>query len=165
MANKCYNLVSFFGSGKAQNEICQLFEQFKKADELKDSSLIPVFSIAGQEEWMFDINISIRDFYLMVTYDTNWYPNMRDIARVANRFDVTVMHDYEDLDMSLYGKYIFTPGRTVQSVRLEISELCQISHNNQTDEYMYNGYHSQCLGDIADIMLFEKISKLELTSP
>jgi len=165
MANKCYNLVSFFGSEAAMKEIQQLFEQLKQADIAKDASLVPGMSLAPLENWMFNINIYSREFYTLITYDTNWHPNMRDIARLAVRLDITVMHDYEDPEVSLYGKYIFTPGRSVQSVRLDYPDLGQISYDEGTDEYCYKDYCSQCLGDMADIILMEKISRIPLSSP
>ncbi|TCC98800.1 DUF1281 family ferredoxin-like fold protein [Pedobacter hiemivivus] len=165
MANKCYNLVSFFGSEAAMKEIHQLFEQLKQADIAKDASLVPNMSLDPLEYWMFDINVCSREFYTLITYDTNWHPNMRDITRLAVRLDITVMHDYEDPEVSLYGKYIFTPGRFVQSVRLDYPDLGLISYDEDTDEYCYKDYSSQCLGDMADIILMEKISRIPLSSP
>lgn len=165
MANKCYNLVSFFGSEAAMKEIHQLFELLRQADNAQDASLVPNISLAPLENWMFDVKIYPREFYTLVTYDTNWHPNMRDIARMAVRLDITVMHDYEDPEVSLYGKYIFTPGRSVQSVRLDYPDLGLISYDESTDEYRYKNYSSQCFGDIADIILMEKISCMPLSSP
>lgn len=157
MANRCYNLVSFFGSDDALKIVFNHFNQLVEAETEPDKPLTVLPTIGLQQKWIYDIRIDVREQFTLVTYDTQWNPNLQDNYRIANHLNITVMHDFEDFDMSLYGKAIYTPRRILQAAQLSFNDLSKISFDDETLEYIYNDERSQCLGDIADLMLYEKI--------
>lgn len=165
MANTCYNWISVFGSNQQMKETEMLFTAFQKADQDRDTNLIPQPFTNQLNLWMFDINISVKEFFTLVTFDTKWDPNYKDMLKIADHLEVMIMHDFEVRDSSLYGKYLYNPGKAAEVALLNDSDLNRIRYDEDADEYYLEDVRSNSYADVADALLYEKIRNNELEIP
>lgn len=179
MPKLIYNKVKFFGTEPELRSIKQIFTAVKNASRTQDWKRLPEIYRKRDFSWMINVKLIDTDFYTMAVYDTINNSNAGDILRLAQRFNVAVMHDCFDSYLTIEGaidefrrvpvnigdKYILTPGRIIQKAVLIGSDLDQVTYDHFTEHYVYKEIRSAFIEDICDIILFEKIAIVPLKSP
>lgn len=141
MPNWCYNQVDFSGAEKDLKKVTTLFLAMSAREGEEGQGQKPDF--LGDEEpedsYFFDINADeFEDGYdtHSITYNTKWVPNLNDVLRIANHFNVDFEHQYEELGMQLYGKYRYQD-KVLNHKCLEDADLSRFDWSG--DEVLFDG--------------------------
>src|SRR4051812_13054213 len=108
MANWCFNHVRFHCSEWVMGELEKLFMKMAKKEKKENVGQLPDF-ISAATGYLF--NIRWEDHVLC--YDTKWCPNIEIIQRIADLYQSDFDYSYEELDMHVYGEYLYQHGQLI----------------------------------------------------
>jgi hypothetical protein len=153
MANICNNTLLFSGKPKNLKAVREIFEPML-IDNENGYGAIPSFIANVFDGYMFDIYLDKTDY---ISYWTKWCPNEDIIKRIADKYEVDFILDYEELGCGLFGRFHYNH-KTKQLIDycLTDDEMSVVDTNDNGD-YIYNGEEIECPEDIYTEILNQKI--------
>lgn len=121
MANMCSNYVSFTGKkANMENLLLVLKEMFKRSEET-GNGVIPVFQEKSWDGYYFDLQIINDDVdaELSISYETRWYPIIKDLNWLAIKMGVSFVSQSSESGNNICISYEYVH----ESGELSFSEL------------------------------------------
>ncbi|WP_160370499.1 hypothetical protein [Sphingobacterium humi] len=155
MANWCNNTVVFEGKPEAIEQIQQLFTAMADKQEIENCGQLPDFVEDSNGGYFFDI-FQEEDCTGVFQYETKWSPNTEVLKKIAERYKVDFIHDYEEMGCLIYGKATFSD-KLLTDIYLEDEDFEGYKYDEESDSYDFEGkkYDSDC--EILETLLERKI--------
>ncbi len=150
MPNWCNNTVCFEASKATLKKIKSLFLTMAKKEQKWKSGQLPDF-IIDQQDWFFEIRWEDDVLY----YETRWSPNTHVVRQVADAFQCGYVHDFDELDMAIFGKTIYRNGQST-TVELDADDFNRFTYNEQQDCWEFEGVQFNSDYEILEILLEQK---------
>lgn len=150
MANWCRNTVWFEAGEAAFQQVREMFLQMAEREKESQRGQLPPF-ITVDGGWFFNVCWEAED---VLYYESRWLPNTPVLVKIAERYKVNFILDYEELDNLIFGRATFTDG-ILTDTRLE--ELDFDAFDRSTDSYAFEGKTFDCEYEILEILLERKI--------
>lgn len=155
MANWCSNSVAFEGNETALEQIKSEFRKMINRENEEHCGQLPDF-ISDKERGYF-FNIVWEDGDCIFSYDTKWSPNKDILIKIAERYNVDFIHDYEEMGNLIYGRSIYENG-TVIEIDLEDEDFEKYHYDEEADTYHFEGENYDSDYEILEILLERKIN-------
>ena len=153
MANWCQNWVTFQGEESKLKEVKTLFEAMQQKEKSTNEGQKPDFENVVFLYWFFEIYTDELD---TIRYDTRWSPNVDDLIKIANHFDLGFEVQFEETVNNIFGKAIYTAGNEeAQFYELHNSDFELYEFLQDEDTYLYEGEKYECEYEILET-IFEK---------
>lgn len=153
MANICYNQVTFSGEPDNLRAVNAFFDDLivrsMEGRQHDDSGFIEHGKGYYAEPFRTGEN--------SVHYRTFWQPRLEAIYDIAEEFGVSYVHEYQDLNMRLYGRAMGGGGEFLD-VRVGWSDFEQIGYNEGEDTYYYEEQPYPNINEVLDTMLDREIA-------
>lgn len=153
MANICYNKVTFSGEPENLRAVNAFFDDLivrsMEGRQPDDSGFIEHGKGYYSEPFRTGEN--------SVHYRTFWQPRLEAIYDIAEEFGVSYVHEYQDLNMGLYGRAMGGGGEFLD-VRLGWSAFEQIGYSESDDTYYYDDLPYASIYPVLDLVLDQKIN-------
>ena len=150
MANWCMNRVEFKANETQMKKIEQLFLQLSLAEFETKHGQLPDFAM---DERGFMHDIEFEDGVL--TYQTKWSPNTEVVLSIGKHFNVDLEYNFEEYGMEIFGFALFENG-TFTLFELDQMDMQQISFNQATSVYTFEGSDYELIDEIVETLLFRK---------
>ena len=164
MANHCYNWVSF--SGKNLEPIKKLLNEAIEENDggygwMVDSFQQPSAQLSTRH--LFDVEFSDHSEYITMTCNTKWAPPLFELKHLCEITEVSCECAYEELSSGAYGKYEYDFDTKAESdIFLTDDEINRVSYNKEDGMYYLDGEVLESDGEGYQLILEEKIDKLNL---
>lgn len=108
MANWCNNIVAFEGEETALEQVKAIFLQMAIREGEENCGQLPEFLKAENGGYFF--NIVWEEGNCIISYDTRWSPNTDTLIKIAERYSLDFVHDYEEMGNLLFGRAVYEDG-------------------------------------------------------
>lgn len=140
MANMCNNTINFIGP---EENIIALMKVFNKQLEINDHNAAYNFLLlpdSSRNNIMYSLEILNED---TIYFETKWDTNYEIIPKIASLFELSLVHEFEMIDQSLYGLYKYTYNSKIEYAALtkEEIEMCKengIENWEMLDEMLHS---------------------------
>ncbi|QHC84706.1 hypothetical protein AS589_07855 [Empedobacter brevis] len=157
MANWCSNTVVFEGNLDAIEQIQQLFKIMTERERKEKCGQLPEFVSAHNGGYFFDI-YQDDDVTGIFQYETKWSPNIEEVQKIAEHYNVNFVQDYQELGDCICGRATFTDGiRT--DIFLEYEDFEKYEYDKETDTYHFEGKDYDSEYEILETLLERKINE------
>lgn len=160
MANWCNNTVVFEGKPEAIEQIQQLFKAMAKKQEEENCGQLPDFVDNANGGYFFGI-YQDDDVTGVFQYDTKWSPNTDILQKIAERYEVDYVQDYEELGCLVFGKATFSD-KLLTDIYLDDEDFEKYKYEEETDTYHFEGRNYESDYEILEILLECKIKSQQL---
>jgi hypothetical protein len=148
MANICDNFVTCTGSATNITKFKKVIEdgiQFALT-HLQATSL----GIDIESGYFFEIylNEQVIPTELTFSYTTKWSPNLQDLATLAKKHKLSMVCEYNECGMALYGKATIDRYGFINDDEVSAEFINLIEYNEETGCYEYDGVEYETEGDI-----------------
>ena len=150
MPNWCYNMVEFIGDATKLKELGDLFIKLSQKEVETGNAQNPDF-IQEPDRYFFDIRWEGEVLY----YETKWTPNVIDVKKIAERYCVDYIYNYDERSMYIYGEARSIRG-VFSEVYLDQEDFEQIVPNETSDWYLFEGEQWYSEEEILDFLLERK---------
>lgn len=160
MANWCNNIVAFDGEETALEQLKGIFRQIAIREGEKNCGQLPEFLKAENGGYFF--NIVWEEGDCIISYDTRWAPNTDTLTKIAERYGLDFVHDYEEMGNLLFGRAVYEDGN-LREINLEDKDFSEYSYSEQSDTYLFEGAEYECETEILETLLDRKANNLNQT--
>jgi len=149
MANWCYNYVEFTSTNQEKlNELYSLLSEF----EIKQSCNLGEYLLEGDQKPVYDLFSPVdTGVSIIVSYLTKWSPNLRDLQKLATKFECNFNVEYKETGHEIFGKASFENGELLVQ-DLSNDDFEEYSFDEDTDCYMFEGEEYECEDDILETL-------------
>ncbi len=155
MANWCNNTVVFEGKPEAIEQIQQLFKTMAEKEQKENCGQLPDFIENTDGGYFFNLyqNEGVIGVF---QYETRWSPNTEILQKIAERYNVDFVQDYEELGCLVFGRATFSD-KLLTDTGLDYEDLDTYSFNEETDKYHFEGKTYDTDYEILETLLERKI--------
>ena len=155
MTNWCSNTVVFEGKPEAIEQIQQLFKSMAEKQQEEECGQLPEFVSEHNGGYFFEIYQN-DDVTGVFQYETKWSPNIVEVQKIAEHYNVNFTQDYEELGNCVCGRATFAD-KLLTDVFLECEDFEQFEFNEETDTYHFEGEEYDSEYEILETLLERKI--------
>ncbi len=103
MTNWCSNTVVFEGKPEAIEQIQQLFKSMVEKEQKEECGQLPEFVSEHNGGYFFEIYQN-DDVTGVFQYETKWSPNIVEVQKIAEHYNVNFTQDYLELGNCVCGR-------------------------------------------------------------
>ena len=154
MANWCSNTVVFEGEPEAIEQIQQIQQLFKSMAEKQqeeECGQLPEFVSEHNGGYFFEIYQN-DDVTGIFQYETKWSPNIVEVQKIAEHYNVNFTQDYEELGNCVCGRATFAD-KLLTDIFLESEDFEQYDYHEETDTYHFEGEEYDSEYEILETLL------------
>ena len=155
MTNWCSNTVVFEGKPEAIEQIQQLFKSMVEKEQKEECGQLPEFVSEHNGGYFFEIYQN-DDVTGIFQYETKWSPNIVEVQKIAEHYNVNFTQDYEELSNGVCGRAIFSD-KLLTDIYLDEEEFEQYEFDEETDTYHFEGEEYESDYEILETLLELKI--------
>lgn len=154
MANWCFNTLEITGKEECVEKVFELFQTMKNINDAENCGAKPFEE--EPDKYFFDIDI-YGDY---INYQTKWAPNVEDVIKIADKFNVDFILSYEESGNGIYGEYHYT-NKVLKDWCLDDNDFEQVSYDDDTEMYKFRDELWESETEPYDILLKEKIKNYD----
>jgi len=164
MANWCRNFLTFSGNQEQIEKVVSLFKDMHEKELATEHGQLPSFvSEKTHPAWIFEIEVD-DDSDGHLSFSTKYCPNVAVMVLIAETFNVSFEHEYEELGCLVYGKSEYDNG-VLFTVDLEREDFDQFSYDEEKDRYLFRSKEYESDTEILETLLEEKIASTKEQMP
>lgn len=153
MPKWCNNTVVFEGKSKTIEQINKLFKSMAEQEQNEECGQLPDFIEDGNGGYFFEIYESDTAVF---NYQTKWSPNTEVLQKIAERYNVNFIQDYEELGNCVYGRATFAD-KLLTDICLDFEDFNKYHFDEDKGYYYFEKEFYELDYDIWEILLKRKI--------
>ena len=158
MANWCSNSVAFEGNEIALEQVKLEFRKMIIRENQENCGQLPDFILNKSRGYFFDI--LLEDGGCIFNYQTRWSPNTEILLKIAERYKVDFIYNYEEMGNQIYGVSVYSNNELME-ICLEEEDFEQYDYHEETDSYFFEEEKYKSDYEILEILLKRKIENYE----
>lgn len=138
MANNCNNYLSFKGTEENVEKVLEMFKALIEEQKQTGLGVLPkeVNPDESKSRYFFDIGIN-GDSY--VIFWTKWVAPTEELSIIAQKFNVTIINEVEELGCMIYGVETYYADGGVLEQYLESEDFDLIEYNEDGEVVAFKG--------------------------
>ena len=133
MTNWCSNTVVFEGKPEAIEQIQQLFKSMVEKEQKEECGQLPEFVSEHNGGYFFEIYQN-DDVTGVFQYETKWSPNIVEVQKIAEHYNVNFTQDYLELGNCVCGRAT-SADKLLTDVYLEDVDFEQYEFDEENEKW------------------------------
>ena len=157
MANWCNSYLTFTGEEDQVKKVTELFKTMSNLESTTNEGQVPEFITEVEDDYFFGIYESELGVF---QYETKWSPNMAEVVKISDYFNLSFVLEYEECGNDIFGKSIYnheTKKLTVKNLQPEDFE--EVQYDCDGDYYIFRDQQDETDRNFLEDLYFERYNE------